>query len=143
MVKASFMFSCFQCENISKKPKMASVRYFGGMWITFNEELQGQISACLQRTYTCIIRRGPRSNPTTPEYSQSMISYRLVYHPKPLQPLISKLKALLSLTLLIWPLMRGPRSNLTTPKDYKPMISYRLVYHLKPLGPIISKLKAL
>ena len=29
---------------------MASVRYFGGLWMTFNEELQGQISACLQRT---------------------------------------------------------------------------------------------
>ena len=34
---------------------MALVRYFGGLWMTFNEELQGQISACLQRTYICII----------------------------------------------------------------------------------------
>ena len=34
---------------------MASVRYFGGLSMTFNEELQGQISACLQRTYICII----------------------------------------------------------------------------------------
>ena len=34
---------------------MASVRYFGGLWMTFNEELQGQVSACLQRTYICII----------------------------------------------------------------------------------------
>ena len=34
---------------------MASVRYFGGLWMTFNEELQGQISECLQRTYICII----------------------------------------------------------------------------------------
>ena len=34
---------------------MASVKYFGGLWLTFNEELQGQISACLQRTYICII----------------------------------------------------------------------------------------
>ena len=42
--------------NISpKRPKMASVRYFGGLWMTFNEELQGQINACLQRTYICII----------------------------------------------------------------------------------------
>ena len=32
-------------------PKMAPVRYFDGLWMTFNEELQGQISACLQRTY--------------------------------------------------------------------------------------------
>ena len=31
---------------------MASMRYFGGLWMTFNEELQGQICACLQRTYT-------------------------------------------------------------------------------------------
>ena len=34
---------------------MASVRYFGGLWMTFNEQLQGQISARLQRTYICII----------------------------------------------------------------------------------------
>ena len=34
---------------------MASVRYFGGLWMTFNEDLQGQISACLDRTYICII----------------------------------------------------------------------------------------
>ena len=38
-----------------KRPKMASVRYFGGLWITFNEELQFQISACLQRTYMLCI----------------------------------------------------------------------------------------
>ena len=31
---------------------MASVSYFGGLWMTVNEEFQGQISACLQRTYT-------------------------------------------------------------------------------------------
>ena len=29
---------------------MASVRYFGSLWMTFNEELQGQISACF---YIC------------------------------------------------------------------------------------------
>ena len=34
---------------------MASLRYFGRLWMTFNEELQGQISACLQGTYICII----------------------------------------------------------------------------------------
>ena len=34
---------------------MASVRYFGGLWMTFNEELQDQISVCLQTTYICII----------------------------------------------------------------------------------------
>ena len=34
---------------------MALVSYFGGLWMTFNEELQGQISKCLQRTYICII----------------------------------------------------------------------------------------
>ena len=34
---------------------MVSVRYFGGLWMTFNEELQGEISACLQRTHICII----------------------------------------------------------------------------------------
>ena len=28
---------------------MASVRYFSGLWMTFNEEHQSQISACLQR----------------------------------------------------------------------------------------------
>ena len=32
---------------------------------------------------------GPRSNPTTPEDSQPMISYMLVYHAKPLGPIIS------------------------------------------------------
>ena len=42
-------------ESISKRPKMASARYFDSLWMTFNEELQGQISACLQRTYICII----------------------------------------------------------------------------------------
>ena len=31
---------------------MVSVRYLGGLWNTLNEELQGQISACLQRTYS-------------------------------------------------------------------------------------------
>ena len=30
---------------------MASVRYSGGLWMTFNEQPQGQISASLQRTY--------------------------------------------------------------------------------------------
>ena len=30
-----------KCENISKKAKMASVKYFSGLWMTFNEELQG------------------------------------------------------------------------------------------------------
>ena len=45
-----------QSDDI-KRPKMASVRYFGGLWMTFNEELQGQISACLQRTYICITGR--------------------------------------------------------------------------------------
>ena len=34
---------------------MVSVRYFGGLWMSFSEELQGQISACLQKTYICII----------------------------------------------------------------------------------------
>ena len=29
--------------------------------------------------------------PSTPEYSQPMISYMLVYHPKPLGPIISEL----------------------------------------------------
>ena len=33
---------------------MASVRHFGSLWMTLNEELRGQISACLQRTYICI-----------------------------------------------------------------------------------------
>ena len=32
--------------------------------------------------------RGPRSNPTSPEDSQPMIFYMLVYHPKPLGPII-------------------------------------------------------
>ena len=36
-------------------------------------------------------RRAPTSNLTTPEDSQPMISYRLVYHPKPLGPIISEL----------------------------------------------------
>ena len=34
---------------------MAYVRYFGGLWMTFNEELQGQISACLQGTYIYVL----------------------------------------------------------------------------------------
>ena len=34
---------------------------------------------------------GPRSNPTTAIDSQPMISYRLVYHPKPLGSIISEL----------------------------------------------------
>ena len=33
------------------------------------------------------------SNVTTPEDSQPMISYKLVYHPKPVQPIISDLKS--------------------------------------------------
>ena len=41
--------------------KMASLRYFGGLWMTFNEEPQGQISACLQRTDICIIYTSHRT----------------------------------------------------------------------------------
>ena len=37
------------------------------------------------------LNKGPRSNPTTPKDSQPMISYMLVYHPKPLGPIISEL----------------------------------------------------
>ena len=37
------------------------------------------------------LTRGPRSNLTTPKDSQPMICYRLVYHPKPLGPIISEL----------------------------------------------------
>ena len=36
-------------------------------------------------------RRGLRSNPTTPKDSQPMIFYRLVFHSKPLGPIISEL----------------------------------------------------
>ena len=72
-----------------------------------------------------------------------MISYKLVSHCKPLGPIISELKALLSLAILVWPWRRGSRSNLTTPKDSQPMISYRSVYHPKPLGPIIREIKAI
>ena len=41
--------------SVKISPKMASVRYFGSLWMTFSEELQDQICACLQRTYICII----------------------------------------------------------------------------------------
>ena len=51
----SMQYSQHNVKISLKRPKMASVRYFNGLWITFNEELQGQISACLQRTYICII----------------------------------------------------------------------------------------
>ena len=34
---------------------MALVSYFDGLWMTFNEEIQGQISASLQRTYVLYI----------------------------------------------------------------------------------------
>ena len=37
------------------------------------------------------LMEGPRSNPTTAIDSQHMISYSLVYHPKPLGPIISEL----------------------------------------------------
>ena len=40
------------------------------------------------------LKGGPRSNATTPEDSQHMISYMLVYHRKPLGPIISELLAL-------------------------------------------------
>ena len=36
------------------------------------------------------LKEGRRSNPTTPEDSQPIISYMLVYHPKPLGPIISE-----------------------------------------------------
>ena len=45
------ILSALSVKISPKRPKLASVRYFGGLWMTFNEELQGQISACLQRTY--------------------------------------------------------------------------------------------
>ena len=48
-------WSALRAKISPKRPKMTSVRYFGGLWMTFNEELQGKISACLQRTYICII----------------------------------------------------------------------------------------
>ena len=38
--------------------------------------------------------RGPRSNLTTPKDSQSMIFYTLVYHPKPLGPIVREISAL-------------------------------------------------
>ena len=37
------------------------------------------------------LKGGPRSNATTPEDSQHMISYMLVYHPKPLGLIICEL----------------------------------------------------
>ena len=37
------------------------------------------------------LKEGPRSNPTTPEDSQHMISYMLVYHPKHLGSIIREL----------------------------------------------------
>ena len=37
------------------------------------------------------LKEARRSNPITPRDSQCMISYRLVYHPKPLEPIISEL----------------------------------------------------
>ena len=46
-----YAFSAISVKISPKRPKIASVRYFGSLWMTFNEELQGQISACLQRTY--------------------------------------------------------------------------------------------
>ena len=58
--------------------------------------LQGQMrTAKVKSAYNSLIidprRRGPRSIPSTPEDSQPMISYMLVYHPKPLGPIISEL----------------------------------------------------
>ena len=53
--KGSYNIFSLSVKKSPKRPEMASVRYFGGLWMTFNEELQGQISACLQRTYICII----------------------------------------------------------------------------------------
>ena len=53
--KGSYNFFLLSVKISPKRPKMASVRYFGGLWMTFNKEVQGQISACLQRTYICII----------------------------------------------------------------------------------------
>ena len=99
------------------------------------------------------LRKGQRSNPTTPKDSQPMISYMLVYQPKPLGPITGELQALLSLTILVistfkfshpcLTLRKGQRSNPTTPKDSQPMISYMLVYQPKPLGPITGELQAL
>ena len=40
---------------------------------------------------------------TTPKDFQPMISYRLVYHPLPLGPIISLLQALLGLAILVRP----------------------------------------
>ena len=61
--KGSYNILFIKYENISKKgQKMVSVRYFGGLWMTFNEKLQGQISACLQRTYICIIYTSHRND---------------------------------------------------------------------------------
>ena len=51
--------------------------------------------------YPCLtLKEGPRSNPTAPKGSQLMISYTLVYHPKPLGLIISELEALLTLPIL-------------------------------------------
>ena len=44
-----------KCENISKKAKNELGEVLSGLWMIFNEESQGQITACLQRTYICII----------------------------------------------------------------------------------------
>ena len=58
--RVAIIFFSLSVKISPKKPKMASVRYFGSLWMTFNEELQGQISACLQRTYICIINTSHR-----------------------------------------------------------------------------------
>ena len=49
--KGSYNIFSIECENIAKN---GLGEVLGGLWMTY-EELQGQISACLRRTYICII----------------------------------------------------------------------------------------
>ena len=41
-------------KSVDTQAKNGLGEVLWGLWMTFNEELQGQISACLQRTYICI-----------------------------------------------------------------------------------------
>ena len=47
------------------------------------------------------LKESPGSNQTTPEASQPMTRYRLVYHPNPVGQIISELKGVLSLAILV------------------------------------------
>ena len=77
--------------------------------------------------------RGHSSNLTIPKDFQIIITYRLVYHPKPLGPIISDNINNFKFGYPHLTLKEGSEVKSDHTRRFPAMISYMLVYHPKPL----------